>query len=60
MSAFHLSFLVEALFVTVGYADASRVEDVGDFQVAHDAFHLPTTRPLEAQHKPQQRLSEHV
>lgn len=49
--AVHLSFLVEALFVTVGYADASRVEDVGDFKIAHDAFHLPTTRPLEAQRK---------
>lgn len=42
----HLFFLVEALSVTVGYAEASRVEHVADFKTAQDALHLPPTRPL--------------
>lgn len=44
--ATHLFFLVEALSVTVGYAETFRVEHVADFETAQDALHLPPTRPL--------------
>lgn len=44
--AIHLFFLVEALSVTVGYAEAPRIEHIADFKTAQDALHLPPTRPL--------------
>ncbi len=49
--AIHLFFLVEALSVTVGYAEASRIEHVADFKTAQDALHLPPTRPLGTRQK---------
>lgn len=45
-AAAHLFFLVEALPVAVGYAEASRVEDVADLQAAQDALHFPPARSL--------------
>lgn len=44
--AIHLFFLVEALSVTVGYAEAPRIEYVADLEPAQDALHLSSTRPL--------------
>lgn len=42
----HLFFFVEALSVTVGNAEASRVEHIVDFKTAQDALHLPPTWSL--------------
>lgn len=41
-----LFLLVEAPSVTVGYAEASRVQDVADFKAAKEAFHFPPARSL--------------
>lgn len=47
--ATHLFFLVEALFVTVRKAEASRVQHVVDLQAVHDAVYLPSAWPLTTQ-----------
>lgn len=42
----HLLFLIEALLVTVGYAETSGVENVGDLEVAENALNLSSAGTL--------------
>ena len=43
---FYLLFLVEALLVTVWYAETSGVEDAGHFEAAENTLHLSSTGTL--------------
>lgn len=42
----HLLFLIEALLVTVWYAETSGIENVGDLEVAENAFNLSSAGTL--------------
>lgn len=44
---FYLLFLIEALLVTVGYAETSGVENVCDLEAAENALNLSPTGTLQ-------------